>query len=356
MKTKLLITLLLTAAVPALLHAQGGSLTPPAGPPGPTMKSLDLVEARIPLVDGSPGVAIDGNGSITISQPGSYYLTGNRTYTASTTGILILSTDVTLDLNGFALINTAGSGTAILIQAGNVTIRNGMIRGGTTYNGTSFTEAGWGYGIDTDGPYPNLLAQDISVTGTRNGGISLNGEGSRIDRCSVHTVGGVGLGASSIFYSSARKTDFSAIITSNGSDVGAVIGCHGESVSTGSGSGIQTLLGSVSDSVGISVAGAGITAAQVSNSRGISSSNRGISASVITNSRGISNSDEGIFASTVSNSWGTSTSGVGIVASGTASFCRGNSSSGNAIEAPIAIGCTSGGGAIVSAQKHLGTP
>jgi hypothetical protein len=58
------------------LHAQG-SLTPPPGAPAPVMKSLDQVEARTPVVAGQPEVAINGSGTITISQPGSYYLTKN---------------------------------------------------------------------------------------------------------------------------------------------------------------------------------------------------------------------------------------------------------------------------------------
>src|SRR5215212_8783361 len=62
-------------------HAQG-SLTPPPGPVAPVMKSLDQIEARTPFVAGQPGVTLT-NGLYTITQPGSYYLTGNLTCTNS---------------------------------------------------------------------------------------------------------------------------------------------------------------------------------------------------------------------------------------------------------------------------------
>jgi hypothetical protein len=51
---------------------QGGPLTPPPGAPGPAMKSLDVMELRIPLVAGAPGITIAGSGTIAIGLPGSY--------------------------------------------------------------------------------------------------------------------------------------------------------------------------------------------------------------------------------------------------------------------------------------------
>lgn len=96
-----------------------GSLTPP-GPPGVTMRSLQQVEPRIPIA----------SVPFTITNAGSYYLTGNLTSTG--TGVEIMASDVTLDLMGFSLtggntnlgINLMGAGAPLR----NIRVRNGNIR------------------------------------------------------------------------------------------------------------------------------------------------------------------------------------------------------------------------------------
>ncbi|HEY1120852.1 MAG TPA: hypothetical protein VGE67_04595, partial [Haloferula sp.] len=69
MKTSSVVPFAILAS--ALAAFAQGPLTPPPGAPAPLMKSLDQIEARTPLVAGQAGVAIDSNGTITISQPGS---------------------------------------------------------------------------------------------------------------------------------------------------------------------------------------------------------------------------------------------------------------------------------------------
>lgn len=90
-----------------------GSLTPP-GAPGATMKTLDQVEPRKPI----------SSAPITISSPGSYFLTTNLTGR-----ITIAADDVSLDLMGFSI--SPPSGSAIGLSAGgspkNVRVSNGAL-------------------------------------------------------------------------------------------------------------------------------------------------------------------------------------------------------------------------------------
>ncbi len=119
----------LIALTPAAL-AQG-PLTPP-GPPAPIMKTLDQVEARI-IVSAAktPG---DQTNNFIIIAPGSYYLTGNITGEAGKHGISIQANDVTLDLNGFALVSGVGGafrGVNVPVARSGFCIRNGSVRGWT---------------------------------------------------------------------------------------------------------------------------------------------------------------------------------------------------------------------------------
>ena len=93
-----------------------GPLVPP-GPPGPGMKTLAQVEPRT-LITNLP---------YTISSAGSYYLGTNLE--SSVGGITVIATNVTIDLNGFALISHGDFSYAV--DGGwasqNVTVRNGAI-------------------------------------------------------------------------------------------------------------------------------------------------------------------------------------------------------------------------------------
>jgi parallel beta-helix repeat protein len=155
-----------------------GSLVPP-GAPAPTMKSLDQVEARTP-VDAvhTPGGATD---EFIISQPGSYYLTTNIVGVSSKRGINISNSDVTLDLNGFALQGTPSAQDAIFVNNTftNITIRNGKINGWTTAFGIRcfatyttverLTVTGNLDGVDCAAS--NCVVRDCIVSGNSRAGI-----------------------------------------------------------------------------------------------------------------------------------------------------------------------------------------
>lgn len=111
-----------------------GALTPPPGPPAPTMLTLSQIEPRTPIATNTtPG---DANNLFIISQPGSYYLTANVVGVGLESCIEILANNVTLDLQGFNLQGTptnaySTENNALYIPNAqtNITVRNGSISG-----------------------------------------------------------------------------------------------------------------------------------------------------------------------------------------------------------------------------------
>lgn len=193
MKTKHLIHLAALCGFLSSLHAQTPPLTPsgPPSDPATAMKSLNQVEPR----------TIIGSLPYTITQSGSYYLAGNMSVPHDTTAISIEAADVILDLGGFTISSTAGSGAgAACITATNaarsVTIRNGNIRSGITSSGSgpfSFSGTGFSDGIFLPGNSDaarSFRVEHITVRGTTDGidcgGISGIGSMAVISNCHVH--------------------------------------------------------------------------------------------------------------------------------------------------------------------------
>lgn len=281
----------------ALSAAAQGQLAPP-GAPAPTMKTLDQVEPRTP-VQGLAAVP-----PYIITQPGSYYLTGNITVSTGD-AIRIQASGVTLDLNGFQITSTlTGSslGTAISINgaASRITIRNGsIVSGSTVAQDGSYTVAGFLSGIsginNTD-KINQALVENIHVSGVVGFGIYLNQEGLNIvQNCTARDCISLGICAGEVINCAVENCVGDAIYASSATN------CSGSSVS-----------------------GAGI--------------NCSYNAS---NCRGKSNSGS-----------------YGLVCSGTATSCWGSRNNGVAIQANIAIGCNNfnGNGTVNSPHKFLGTP
>jgi len=363
MKTEKILSLL--AILTGIAFGQsGGPLTPPAGPPGQTMKSLDQMEPRTPLIAGAPGVSIAPNGTITISQSGSYYLTSNLSVTDGD-GIEITANRVTLDLRGFTITSSTASsvGEGIDIDGSQVTVFNGHIVSGTTYNsgvaGDQFTGPGFDYGIYAAFPtFRNIHIYNLSVVGCDLFGIFISSADSLIESCTVRTTGSTGISAGVVTGCTATQCGQNALSAHS-----AVHNSQGES-SFLNGIAAPLVNNCQGSSTGTSSSGNGILSNRaVVNSSGTSRSGDGINGSVVKSSYGSSfgqttNSDGIDAIHTVINCYGINNQGSGGngIKSGLVSFSygwsNGNSPGAVGIQAAIAIGCRFVGGMNIT-NKYL---
>ncbi len=194
--------------LPAGVRAQG-SLTPPAGPPAPVMKSLQEVydraaaaEARIPVNAETCPASADAQ--FVITQGGSYYLTGNIAAPSGKAAIKLFAHGITLDLNGYSIIGSVGSTKGIIVASagGSAVVRNGHVRV-AQQQAIQFTAASdfvlqdisifsaGGRGIDALG---GGMIERVSVKGAKDYGIYCDGSQQvTVRECKVESVTGTGI-------------------------------------------------------------------------------------------------------------------------------------------------------------------
>lgn len=194
-----------------------GNLVPP-GAPAPVMKSLDQLEPRMP-VSALPFV---------ITQPGAYYLTTNLYGQASDYGIQILTNNVTLDLNGFALRGHTNSfdGIVIFQSSSNVVVSGGSLTGwGTGFYAVrglarhstyqQLTIVGNSFGVScSDGS----VIRDCMIGSNQRDGIDVNGNGSFVLNNTLagnNSLGGPGNVALGV-YGTANRIEGNHITVNNG--------------------------------------------------------------------------------------------------------------------------------------------
>ncbi|MEM0983313.1 MAG: right-handed parallel beta-helix repeat-containing protein [Planctomycetota bacterium] len=162
-----------------------GPLTPPPGAVASTGKTTDQIEPRTPISpDDLP---------ITISQPGSYYLTSNYDYDLAGTpqnAITITTSAVTIDLNGFRLNGRRGGtpGNYAIDVAGSVPLSGITIRNGTINS--------WGRGAILAFDDDHCVVEDVFVSSS--GQMSAVpaiwlGEYGTVRNCRVRNQQGVGI-------------------------------------------------------------------------------------------------------------------------------------------------------------------
>jgi hypothetical protein len=215
------IVLVLVAVAINQSLVSAGDLDPPIGPVSPTMKTLDQIydesnaarvaaEAAAQTSDlRTPILSIP----YSITESGSYYLVTDLVGSNGTSGITITSDNVTIDLQGYALIGTNGSldGIAVPSMQHNLIVLNGTIKS-------------WGGSGLAASLCESTLIEQISAHNNGDSGIKLGNDGVAF-RCTAGHNGSNGINAGKgcvISHCVAHNNTQRGISTSNGN---TVVGC-----------------------------------------------------------------------------------------------------------------------------------
>lgn len=191
------------------VSALAGPLDPPAGPIAPTHKTLTQVEPRTPI--GAATTPGDADSTFKITQPGSYYLADNITGASGKRGIEIEADNVTIDLNGFALVGVSGALQAVSISGprSNLVVKDGTVRG-------------W-----PGGGVVLLNARACLVTGlavNNSGGVSIDvGNDSVVQACTVDDTASTDFSTAAVRAGCCTVIDSCSVRGSSGGGDGIII-------------------------------------------------------------------------------------------------------------------------------------
>ena|SRR5690348_8908241 len=131
------------------------------------------------ITNGLTGCPTGGHFPIIICQSGSYRLSGNLTVPdANTDAIHITADNVTIDLNGFAILGPGAKGSGTAIVGSNTSVSNGTIRGmgsqGIFVTGHSRVYKILVIGNGGDGIVSSGLGLVSECISSENGGVGIN--------------------------------------------------------------------------------------------------------------------------------------------------------------------------------------
>jgi parallel beta-helix repeat protein len=198
-------SVLIAGVLATAVWVSAGDLNPPPGPIAPTQ--------RTPIgVNTTPG---DATALFRITQPGSYYLTGNITGVVGRHGIAIATSGVSLDLMGFQMEGVAGSLDGIHVSDlsfGSTAVVNGSIR---NWNRGTFLQGGEARVADlrvyenvSDGLYTGNHSVVTGCIASVNGGRGIHVSGTGIiSNCDAtfNTSHGISVSSNSIISNSTAR-------------------------------------------------------------------------------------------------------------------------------------------------------